>query len=62
MQLLPCDLHHRLIKKCVSWLSQHRSYNEAAVFSGARGSDAMNAAWRKQAATAVQDDHVSFDY
>jgi hypothetical protein len=32
------------------------------VFSGARGSDAMNAAWRKQAATAVQDDQVRFDY
>lgn len=41
--------------------TKHRSYHEAAVYSGAQGQDAMNAAWRKQAAKAVQEDTVNYN-
>jgi hypothetical protein len=41
--------------------TKHRSYDEAAVYSGARGQEAMNAAWRKQATKAVQDDSVNYN-
>ena len=41
--------------------TKHRNYEEAAVYSGARGMDAMNVAWRKQATKAVQAEEVNYN-
>ena len=41
--------------------TKHRGYEEAAAYSGARGVDAMNAAWRKQAVKTVQTEEVNYN-